>query len=162
MVRDADSPLFDEFIRWARTRCGNIMVSKNRAMRRLMQRLNANAIALILLDQNVAQTEGVFVDFFGAPACTNKGPALLASATGAAVVPAFILRTGRGHRVIIKPEIPIVSTGDKARDTIENTGRFTKALEDTIRQRPEEWFWVHRRWKTRPPEEEKNQPSAAG
>lgn len=162
VVRDADSPLFDEFIRWARTRCGNIMVSKNRAMRRLMKRLNDNGIAIVLLDQNVAQAEGVFVDFFGAPACTNKGPALLASATGAAVVPAFILRNGRGHRVIIKPEIPIANTGNKERDAIENTRRFTKAIEDMIRQRPEEWFWVHRRWKTRPPEEEKNEPPAAG
>lgn len=161
VVRDADSPLFDEFIRWARTRCGNIMVSKNRAMRRLMKRLNENGIAIVLLDQNVAQTEGVFVDFFGAPACTNKGPALLASATGAAVVPAFILRNGRGHKVIIKPEIPIAGTGDKERDAIENTRRFTKAIEDMIRQRPEEWFWVHRRWKTRPPEEEKNHPPVA-
>ncbi|MBI5237358.1 MAG: lysophospholipid acyltransferase family protein [Deltaproteobacteria bacterium] len=161
VIRDADSPLFDEFIRWARTRCANTMVSKRRAMRRLIKRLNEDAIAIILLDQNVARAEGVFVDFFNAPACTNKGPALLASATGASVVPAFIIRNGKGHRVIIKPEIPIANTGDKAGDTIENTRRFTKAIEDMIRERPEEWFWVHRRWKTRPSKEEKNQPPAA-
>jgi KDO2-lipid IV(A) lauroyltransferase len=122
-------------------------------MRRLIKTLNSNGLAGILLDQNVAHVEGVFVDFFGSPACTNKGTALLAAATGAAVIPVFILREGKGHRLIIKKEVPLSSTGDKRLDVVENTGRFTKVIEDMIKERPREWFWVHRRWKTRPPDE---------
>jgi KDO2-lipid IV(A) lauroyltransferase len=122
-------------------------------MRRLMKNLSQNRIAGILLDQNVTRVEGVFVDFFGKEACTNKGPALMAASSGAAVLPIFILRTGNSHTVFIDEEIELVDSGDKARDATENTARFTKVIEETVRKHPEQWFWVHRRWKTRPLEE---------
>jgi KDO2-lipid IV(A) lauroyltransferase len=150
VARELDSPLAERFVTWARTRCGNRVISKRGAMRRLLMVLGDNGIVTILLDQNVMRSEGVFVDFFGSPACTNKGPALLASASGAAVVPTFIMRAGAGHRLVIGEELTLASTGDRERDVVENTAKFTMVIERIIRERPEEWFWVHRRWKTRP------------
>jgi KDO2-lipid IV(A) lauroyltransferase len=122
-------------------------------MRRLLTTLSRNGIVGILLDQNVADYEGVFVDFFGVPACTNKGPALLAAASKAAVVPTFIIRGGSRHRVIFREEMDVKETGDRERDALENTAAWTAAIEEMIRECPEQWFWVHRRWKTRPPGE---------
>lgn len=153
VARELDNPAFEEFVKWARQRSGNRIVSKSRAMRRLLKTLASNGIAGILLDQNVAAAEGVFVDFFGALACTNKGPAMLAAMSNAAIIPTFILREGRKHRIIIGKEIERVNTGDKDHDALVNTARMTKVIEDIIRKHPEQWFWVHRRWKTRPPEE---------
>lgn len=151
VARELDSPLFERFVRWVRTRHGNRLISKSRSMRRLMKSLAENSIAALLIDQNVALAEGVFVDFFSIPACTNKGPALLVEASGASAVPAFIVRKGRRHKVVVLPEIPLVSTDNRADDIVVNTGLMTKAVEDMIRRYPDQWFWVHRRWKTRPP-----------
>ncbi|MBI5826675.1 MAG: lysophospholipid acyltransferase family protein [Deltaproteobacteria bacterium] len=151
IARELDNPSFEEFVRWARTRPGNRVVSKNRSMRRLLKSLSQNRIAGVLIDQNVALSEGVFADFFGTPACTNRGPALLASASSSPVIPIFIVRRDRAHRVIVGDEIELIDTGDRELDAAENTSRFTKAVEEVVRKYPEQWFWVHRRWKTRPP-----------
>lgn len=153
VARDLDNPAVDEFVKWVRTRSGNIVVSKNRAMRRLLRTLSGNGLIGILLDQNVASNEGVFVDFFGTPACTNKGPALIVAASGAAIVPTFIVRENSRHRVIFLPEVKPGATGDKTLDALETTARCTKVIEYMIRKHPDHWFWVHRRWKTRPPGE---------
>ncbi len=153
VARDLDNPAVDEFVKWVRTRSGTRVVSKNRAMRRLLRSLSGNGIIGILLDQNVASNEGVFVDFFGTPACTNKGPALIVAASGAAIVPAFIAKEDGRHRLVFLPEVAPACTGDKAKDALETTARCTKIIEDMIRKRPDQWFWVHRRWKTRPPDE---------
>ncbi len=150
VVRDLDHPLFDNLVRWVRMRSGNAIIAKKMAMRPLLKNLSRNAIAGILLDQNVTHAEGVFVDFFGKEACTNKGPALLAASSGAAVLPTFIQRTSdRTHTVFIGEEITLVNSGDKSADAVANTALFTKAIEDMVRAEPAQWFWVHRRWKTR-------------
>lgn len=150
IVRDLDSPLMNAFVTWARSRSGNAVVSKGRIMRMLIKRLSENGIAGILLDQNVAEVEGVFVDFFSVPACTNKGPAMLAASTGAAMLPAFIVREGTRHTVFIGRETQMVNTGDRQADAVANTAACTKVIEEMVRRHPEQWFWVHRRWKTRP------------
>lgn len=150
VVRRLDSPLFEEFVKWVRSRSGVNIVYKVKAMLPLVRRLNANSIAMILIDQNSVRQEGVFVDFFGVPASTNKGPALLAQKTGAAVLPVFIVREGTRHRVEVWDEVEVADTGDKDSDTEVNTAAFTRAIEKAIQNRPEQWFWVHRRWKTRP------------
>ncbi len=150
VVRDLDSPLGARLMDWMRTRHGNAMVLKKRSMRRLLKTLAGGGIAGLLIDQNVARVEGVFVDFFGVPACTNKGPAMLAATSGAAVIPTFISREKGGHVIRIGPEIEVVNTGDRKKDALTNTARFTRAVEEAIRRTPAEWFWVHRRWKTRP------------
>ncbi len=151
VARELDSPALEAFVKWTRERSGNRIVSKSRAMRKLLRTLASNGIAGILLDQNVALAEGVFVDFFGAPACTNKGPALVAAVSGAAAVPTFILREGEKHRIIIDKEVELINTGNREGDAVENTARMTKVIEDVVRRHPEQWFWLHRRWKTRPP-----------
>lgn len=150
VVRKLDSPLFEKFVRWVRTRSGINIVYKVKAMLPLVRRLNSNSVAMILVDQNAIRQEGYFVDFFGVPASTNKGPALLAQKTGAAVLPVFIVRDGTMHTVEVWDELELSDTGDKERDAWENTAAFTKAVEKAIRMHPEQWFWVHRRWKTRP------------
>ncbi len=150
VVRDLDSPAVDEFVRWVRTRHGNRIVSKKRSMRELLKTLSKGGIAGILLDQNVTWSEGMFVYFFNKLACTNKGPALLAIASNAAVVPTFIVRDGKRHRIIIGKEITIKNSGNRADAQLENTAIFTKVIEDFVRKYPEQWFWVHQRWKSRP------------
>lgn len=150
VVRRLDSKLFEKFVRWVRTRSGINIVYKVKAMLPLVRRLNSNAVAMILADQNTVREEGFFVDFFGVPASTNKGPALLARKTGAPVLPVFIVRDGTRHMVEVWDEIELADTGDKDRDAQENTAAFTKAVEKAIRLHPDQWFWVHRRWKTRP------------
>lgn len=149
VVRKMDSPAVEEFVRWARTRSGVKIVYKVKAMLPLVRRLNANAVAMILVDQNTMRKEGVFVDFFGVPASTNKGPALLAQKTGAPVLPVFISRDGNRHVVEVWDELEFVNTGDRASDTEANTASLTATIEKAIRSRPDQWFWVHRRWKTR-------------
>ncbi len=150
VVRDLDNALASRLMNWVRTRHGHAMVLKKRSMRRLLKTLAKGGIAGILLDQNVARVEGVFVDFFGVPACTNKGPAMLAAVSGAAVIPTFICRENGRHIIKIGPEIELSRGGDKKTDALENTRRFTAAIEEAIRRNPGQWFWVHRRWKTRP------------
>jgi len=150
VVRDLDNALASRLMNWVRTRHGHAMVLKKRSMRRLIKTLAKGGIAGILLDQNVARVEGVFVDFFGVPACTNKGPAMLAAVSGAAVIPTFICRENGRHIIRIGPEIELSRGGDKKTDALENTRRFTAAIEKAIRRNPGQWFWVHRRWKTRP------------
>jgi len=104
----------------------------------------------ILLDQNVDWYDGVFVDYFGRPACTNKGLALLALKTGAPVIPVFLIRDGKRFIFHCEPEVPLVRTGDKIKDIEVNTERFTKIIESFVSRYPEQWFWLHQRWKTRP------------
>lgn len=150
VVRDMDNPLIDEFVRWVRTKAGNRIISKGRSMRELLKILSKGRIAGILLDQNVAWAEGVFVYFFDRLACTNKGAALMAISSGAPVIPTFIVRDGKRHKVIIGKEIEVIDTGDRAKDQMENTAAFTRVIEDFARKYPEQWFWLHQRWKSRP------------
>jgi KDO2-lipid IV(A) lauroyltransferase len=94
--------------------------------------------------------EGVFADFFGRRACTNSGMALLALKTGAAVVPVFLARQGSGFVAEFGEELLLVRTGDKRKDIETNTQKYNHVLESIIRRYPEQWFWVHQRWKTKP------------
>ncbi|MFQ5481079.1 MAG: lysophospholipid acyltransferase family protein [Thermodesulfobacteriota bacterium] len=150
VVRDMDSPLAARLMEWMRTRHGHAMVLKKRSMRRLLKTLASGGLAGILLDQNVARVEGVFVDFFGVQACTNKGPAMLAAVSHAAVIPTFITYEQQRHIIRFQPEVELSRSGDKQKDALENTARFTAVIEEAIRRNPGQWFWVHRRWKTRP------------
>ncbi len=151
VARKLDNPSVEDFVKWVRTRPGNRVIDKKGSMRELLKALNSGGMLGILMDQNVDWREGVFVDFFGKPACTNKGPATLALKTGTPVLPAFLVREGTRHRVVIFEELKIEATGDKERDVTELTRLMTESIERIIRMYPEQWFWVHRRWKTREP-----------
>src|SRR3990172_2219909 len=105
----------------------------------------------ILLDQNASRREGVFVPFFGEPASTSKSLALLALWSGAPVVPVFIQRDTAGrHHLTIEPALPPPATGDREEDVAAFTAAFSRVVESRIRRSPEQWFWMHRRWRTRP------------
>jgi KDO2-lipid IV(A) lauroyltransferase len=119
-------------------------------MRRIMNALRKNKIVGILLDQNVDWYDGAFVNFLGRLACTNKGLALLAMKTGSPVIPIFSMREAGGrYRVVIEKEIELIRTGDKTRDVEDNTALFTNMIENYIRKYPDQWFWFHKRWKTK-------------
>jgi KDO2-lipid IV(A) lauroyltransferase len=151
IFRPIDNPFLDRFVERVRTCTGNQGVSKQKSMGRILRLLKSGEAIGILLDQNVAWQEGVFVNFFGELACTNEGLALLALKTGAAILPAFNVRERDGrYRVIIEPEITLIRTGDKAVDVQKNTELFTAVIERHIREYPDQWLWVHQRWKTRP------------
>ncbi|MBI5190011.1 MAG: lysophospholipid acyltransferase family protein [Nitrospirae bacterium] len=154
VVRPLDNPYLDRMVTRLRTRCGNSMINKSRGMREILRALDKGRGVGILLDQNVAKREGVFVDFFGRPACTNKGLAIIARKTQAPVVPTFIVRKSlTRHKYVFGDEIPLIDTGDKDADILENTQAYTRAIEDMVRKHPDHWFWMHRRWKTRPDDE---------
>jgi KDO2-lipid IV(A) lauroyltransferase len=153
VVRPLDNPALDRVAARLRIRSGAELIDKRRALPGVLSALRREWMAAILLDQNASRREGVFVPFFDVPASTSKGLALLAFKTGAPVVPVFIHREPDGrHRVIVDPVVPLSRTGDRERDLVEATALFTRIIEAKVRRWPEQWFWVHRRWKTRPPQ----------
>jgi KDO2-lipid IV(A) lauroyltransferase len=153
LVRPIDNPRVDALITKYRCLSGNLPIDKNQSARAVLRVLAANGTVGILADHNTALTEGVFVDFFGIPACTTAGLARFALHTGAAVVPGFLRwdKTLRKYRLCFEPRVELARSGDDAQDIRENTQRFTRVIESYVRRHPEQWLWVHRRWKTRPP-----------
>jgi Kdo2-lipid IVA lauroyltransferase/acyltransferase len=150
IYRPFDFKPLDRFFGDLRARYGAKLYPKSRAMRKILRSMRDKEIVGFLLDQNTNVQSGVFVDFFGKPACTHKGMAALALATAAPVISTFLVREGDRFRVEFGPEIPLIRTGDKDKDVIENTRQYNHVLESIILRYPEQWFWVHRRWKTKP------------
>lgn len=149
VYRPLDSPVLDNLVEHVRTINGHEMIPKGGSGKRIMELLKENHSIAILSDQNVAAREGVFVDFFGRPACTGVGLAVLALRSGAPVLPMFMARQKSGkYKFILKPLVGISRTGDYEKDLLENTRRFTKVVEDVVREYPDQWFWIHQRWKT--------------
>ena len=151
VYRPLDNPTLDNLTSWMRTKGGNTLIPKGGSGRTITRLLGENRIIGILSDQNVDKYEGVFVDFFGRPACTAVGLAVLALRTDAPVLPAFMARMPDGkHRFIIQPAVEITRTDDYESDLQVNTQRFTGIVENMVRQYPDQWFWIHQRWKTKP------------
>lgn len=150
LYRPLDIEPIDVWLHKYRSRYGSTMIPNTRSMRKIFRVLKNGGIVSLLMDQNVDWYEGVFVDFFGQRACTNSGMALLALKTEAAVVPVFLARQGFGFVVEFGEELPFVRTGDKRQDIETNTQKYNYVLESIIRRYPEQWFWVHQRWKTKP------------
>jgi KDO2-lipid IV(A) lauroyltransferase len=146
MVRPLDNPLIDELVERRRQRSGNKLILKKDAALSVVRALKANHAVGILIDQNTTPEEGVFIDFFGKKACAGVAFAKLAARTGAAVVPGFALWEEAERKYVLRfyPEIEII--GDAAIDT----QRIHDEMEHIIRQYPDQWLWIHRRWKTRP------------
>lgn len=150
IYRPLDFRPLDKFFVNLRTQFGGDVIPKNRSMRRILTTLKKGEAFAFLMDQNVDWYDGVFVEFFGRRACTNKGLALLALKTEAPVVPLFLVREGSGFRVEVGPEVPLLKTGDKTKDLETNTQQYNSIIEGMVRRYPDQWFWVHQRWKTRP------------
>jgi Kdo2-lipid IVA lauroyltransferase/acyltransferase len=147
MIRPLDNPAIDGFVEKRRQLSGNQLISKRDAARSVLRALRENQAVGVLIDQNTSLEEGVFVDFFGIPACANTGFAKIAARTGAAVIPGFAVWSAEEQRYILHFRPPVEMSGDAA----EDTRRLHARLEETIREYPGQWLWIHRRWKTRPP-----------
>jgi len=146
VVRPLDNPLLDDFVRQRREMFGNRMIGKKEFIRSLLKALQAGETAAMLVDQNNTLDQGVFVDFFGMPARTGTSFAKMAAHTGAAVVPGFAVWIEAEKRYRLKFYPALELTGDIA----EDTQRVQAAMERAIREHPDQWLWVHRRWKARP------------
>jgi Kdo2-lipid IVA lauroyltransferase/acyltransferase len=155
VVRPLDNPYVDELVTRYRTLHGNSIIGKQGFARGLLAAMEGNETVGILMDTNMTPPQGVFVDFFGLPACTAVGIARVALHTGAAVVPAFTIWDPvlRKYRVEFGPALELVRTGDNEADAVANTALFNRVFADYVRRYPDQWLWVHRRWKTRPPGE---------
>ena len=156
VIRRLDNPLVDAFVNRIRCQHGNRVIHKDDFARGLIASMRAGETVGILMDTNMTPPQGVFVPFFGVQACTASGMARIAAKTGAAVVPGFLLWEKTEQRYVLHfgEELPVTRTGDAEQDAVANTASFTAAIERYIRQYPEQWLWLHRRWKTRPPGEE--------
>jgi Kdo2-lipid IVA lauroyltransferase/acyltransferase len=152
VMRGMDNPFLDRFITHLRTMHGNRAVDKDNFVRGLLSAMKAGETVGILMDTNMTPPQGVFVDFFGIPACTASGLARIALRTDAAVVPGFTIwdRELRKYRLRFDPALDLIRTGDEEADIVANTALFTKVIEEYVRRYPDQWLWVHRRWKTRP------------
>ena len=153
VMRPLDNPYLDALVRRYRTTYGNTPILKDDPVRELLRAMKAGATVGILMDTNMTPPEGVFVDFFGIPACTASGLARIALRTDAPVVPGFTIWDPvlRKYRLRFDPAIKLIRTGNNDADILANTQLFTKIIEDFVRRYPDQWLWVHRRWKTRPP-----------
>jgi len=151
VYRPLDNAFLDDVIMTIRSATGNTLLSKAKAMRQMLRFLQYNRIVGILIDQNMAKREGVFVTYFSRLACTTDAVAQLALRTQAAVIPSFALRIPGGkYRLIIGKAMETIETGDWDADVLVNTQNYTRTVESMVRQYPEQWLWVHHRWKTKP------------
>lgn len=152
IIRPLDNRRLNRLVNGYRGLHGNQPIDKNDSARGLLRAMTAGESVGVLLDQNSSPPHGVFVPFFGVEACTAAGPAKIALRTGASVVPGFTVWEESEQRYVLyfEPALDLVRTGDEDADVVANTARFTAVIERWVRRYPEQWLWVHRRWKTRP------------
>jgi KDO2-lipid IV(A) lauroyltransferase len=149
VVRPLDNPRIDALVERYRALSGNHIIEKKDAARGILKALKSGDAVGILIDQNTTLDQGVFIDFFGTKACAGTAFVKLAHHSGAAVVPGFALWSEQEQRYILHFYPEIEMTGDVP----EDTQRIHSQLESVIREYPDQWLWIHRRWKTRPPGE---------
>lgn len=148
---------YDRLVNEMRRRCGMEVIYQDEGPRALLRALKAGRLLALLADQDVPRLDGVFVPFFGRPAYTPSGPAALALASGAPLALAYGLRLDRDrHRLVVEPPVEF-DRSDKRRALLEGTRGWSESLERAVRAHPEQWVWMHRRWRTRP----EDRPEAA-
>jgi len=151
VARELDNPALERRLFEIRTQCGNTVIYKTNALVRMLRILRGNGAVGILVDQNVQERDGIFVDFFGHPANTTTITSALAVKTGCALVPGHTVRLPGGrYRLIYDPPIRIEPSGDRRTDIARLTQKTAKQIEAWIRAAPEQWLWMHRRWHTQP------------
>jgi len=152
VMRPMDNVYLNRLITNYRTMHGNTTVAKDDFVRGLLAAMKKGEVVGILMDTNMTPPQGIFVDYFGIPACTASGLARIALRTDAAVVPSFTIWDPalRKYRLHFDPAVELIRTKDNEADITANTQLFTKIIEDYVRRYPDQWLWVHRRWKTRP------------
>jgi len=157
VVRPLDNEPINRLLLKFRSVYGNDIIPKKNPLRKVLRTLKKGGLVGLLIDQNASEEEGAFVPFFGCPASTIRAPIEIALKTGAVALPTFIVRKSPGKFILDygKP-IEFIKTGNHEQDVIDGLTKFNKAFEAKIRENPEQWFWMHRRWKTRPPGDEKS------
>lgn len=152
VIRRLDNPLVDNFVNSIRCLHGNRVLHKDDFARGIIKAMHRGEAVGILMDTNMTPPQGVFVPFFGIPACTGSGLARIARKTGAAVVPGFLLWSEEESRYVLHfgEELHLQRTEDAEADALANTALFARVTEEYIRRYPDQWLWLHRRWKTRP------------
>lgn len=150
VVRPLDNARVDALVEQYRQLSGNRIISKREAARGIIRALQNNEAVGILIDQNTTPAEGTFIDFFGVKACAGTAFAKIAARTGAAVIPGFALWSQAERKYVLRFYPAVAMTGDAR----EDTQRIHSLLEAVIREYPDQWLWIHRRWKTRPEGEE--------
>lgn len=155
LARPIDNPLIEELTVAMRTRFGNRPLNKTNSARTAIKLLREGEIVGVLADVNAHPKEGVFVPFFGVPACTTAGPATLAVRTKALLFPIFCVydHDANRYKIVHGEAIEPANTGDRDADIVATTAAYTAEIEKIIRQYPDQWLWIHKRWKTRPPGE---------
>jgi KDO2-lipid IV(A) lauroyltransferase len=163
LVRPIDNPRVDALVNRYRGSCGNRPIEKDQSARSVLRVLRQGGVVGILADHNAA-VDSIFVDFFGIPAATTTGIARLARHTGAPVVPVYSYwdPSLRKYRLRYEPALALTPTGDEDADIRAYTTLFNNVLEQYVRRFPDQWFWVHRRWKARPPGEREIRPVQKG
>lgn len=146
VVRPLDNARIDELVEHRRMLSGNRVIGKKDAARLILRALRNNEAVGILIDQNVMPAEGVFIDFFGVKACAGSAFVKLAHHSGAAVIPGFALWSEAEQRYVLRFYPIVEMTGDVR----EDTQLIHACIESVIREHPDQWMWLHRRWKTRP------------
>lgn len=150
LYRKFDFNPLEKFMLDMRQRFGTTMIPLRNASEKIEIILKNGGVVGTLLDQNVDWYKGVFVDFFGRPACTNNSFAKLVLKTKSPVVPVFIMKKNEKYIMQFLPQIPLQVTKDPIKDIENNTQNYVKAIELMVRKCPEQYFWVHNRWKTKP------------
>lgn len=155
LARPLDNPKIEEMIVALRTKYGNRPINKTNSVGAAIEVLRNDEGLGVLPDVNVHPKEGVFVPFFGVQACTSSGVAMLAIRTNCLIVPMCCVwdETVRKYRVVYGETIVPVRTGDRHQDVTDTTALYTAEIEKFIRAYPDQWLWIHKRWKTRPPGE---------
>lgn len=146
VVRPLDDARTDALVERYRSLSGNRIITKRDAARGILKALHANEAVGILIDQNTTPAEGVFIDFFGMKACAGAAFAKIAARSGATVIPGFALWSEAERKYVLRFCPPVEISGDVQADT----QRVHGVLERVIREHPDQWLWIHRRWKTRP------------
>ena len=155
VIRRLDNRLLDEYVNSIRCLHGNRVLHKDDFARGLLTAMRAGETVGILMDTNMTPPQGEFVRFFGIPACTASGLARVALKTGAAVLPGFLVWEPSEQKYVLHfgPELSFDQTSDHEADILAATQQCNDVLETWIRRYPDQWLWIHRRWKTRPPGE---------
>ncbi len=152
VIRRLDNRYLDEYVNNIRCMRGNRVLHKDDFARGLLTAMHAGEAVGILMDTNMTPPQGIFARFFGIEACTASGLARVALKTGAAVLPGFLVWEKRERRYVLHfgPELSFIKTGDVESDILAATQQCNDVLENWIRRYPDQWLWIHRRWKTRP------------
>lgn len=151
VVRKLDNPLIDRLIDRYRSVSGGKAIEKSEFARQVLRAFEAGESVGVMIDRNMLPSEGIFVDFFGRSACTSTGPARLARKTGAPVVLGLVIWDPKLKKYRLRFErVDWTACENPEAEIVVNTANFTRRIEKYVRRYPDQWLWIHRRWKTRP------------